>query len=138
MSKTIIDSAIWSLVFRKKNKTDEDLKIVNKVTELAKKQEVIMLGAIRQETLCGISTKEKFEKIKSALSIYDDFPITKEDYINAAEYFNLCRSNGIQGSNTDFLICAVASKNNFEIFSTDNDFQNYSKFIKINLTDINS
>jgi hypothetical protein len=26
----------------------------------------------------------------------------------AAEYFNICSSNGIQGSQTDYLICAVA------------------------------
>ena len=26
----------------------------------------------------------------------------------AAKFFNVCRSKGIQGSNTDFLICAVA------------------------------
>jgi hypothetical protein len=28
----------------------------------------------------------------------------------AAQFFNLCRSRGIQGSNTDFLICACSVK----------------------------
>lgn len=134
MAKTIIDSAIWSLLFRKKNLDEKDLVIVNKVKELTKDDEVIMLGSVRQEALCGISSKEKFEKIKNALDIYDDFVISKSDYINAAEFFNLCRSHGIQGSHTDFLICSVAKSNGFEIFTTDNDFSNYSQFVDIKLT----
>jgi predicted nucleic acid-binding protein len=48
-----------------------------------------------------------------------------EDYELAAEFFNICRSKGIQGSNTDFLICAVAHRRSYSILSTDNDFQNF-------------
>jgi predicted nucleic acid-binding protein len=54
----------------------------------------------------------------------------------AAEYSNMCRRNGIQGSNTDFLICAVAIRNNFEIFTMDDDFNQYKKYIPIKLLDI--
>jgi hypothetical protein len=38
-----------------------------------------------------------------------DFPILTEHYVTAARFFNLCRSKGIQGSNTDFLICVAAA-----------------------------
>ena len=55
------------------------------------------------------------------------------DYEQAAEYANICRENGIQGSHTDFLICAIAVKNGWEIFSEDNDFQNYQKILPIKL-----
>jgi predicted nucleic acid-binding protein len=40
---------------------------------------------------------------------------------------------GIQGSTTDFLICAVAHLENLEIFTTDNDFENYGAFLPIEL-----
>ncbi len=51
------------------------------------------------------------------------------DYELAAEFFNTCRSNGVQGSNTDFLICAAAANRNYSIFTTDKDFENFQAHI---------
>jgi len=51
--------------------------------------------------------------------------------VAAATFFNLCRTKGVQGSNTDFLICAVAVRNKFAIYSTDKDFDLFSKHIPI-------
>ena len=56
-----------------------------------------------------------------------------DDYEKAAFYFNLCRSKGIQGSNTDFLICSIAIRNNFSLFTVDKDFLLFSKHIPIQL-----
>ena len=53
------------------------------------------------------------------------------DYELAAEFFNTCRSNGVQGSNTDFLICAAAANRNYSIFTTDKDFENFQAHIHI-------
>ncbi|MDR0301023.1 MAG: hypothetical protein LBI04_01765 [Treponema sp.] len=55
------------------------------------------------------------------------------DYEFAAECSNECRRNGIQGSHTDFLICAAAIKNGWEIFTEDTDFLEYEKHIPIRL-----
>lgn len=41
------------------------------------------------------------------------------------------RSKGIKGSNTDFLICAMANRNNLSIFTTDKDFEQISMHIKL-------
>jgi predicted nucleic acid-binding protein len=67
---------------------------------------------------------------------FNDFPIETIDYELAAEYSNACRKNGIQGSNTDFLICAIAVRNNFKIFTLDDDFNEYKKYLPIKLFDI--
>lgn len=40
-------------------------------------------------------------------------------------------SRGIQGSNTDFLICAVANRNKISIYTTDKDFELFSRHIQI-------
>jgi hypothetical protein len=56
---------------------------------------------------------------------FNDFSIEAVDYELAAEYSNICRRNGIQGSNTGFLICSVSVRNNFEIFTTDDDCNHY-------------
>ncbi|WP_407635910.1 PIN domain-containing protein [Sediminispirochaeta smaragdinae] len=55
------------------------------------------------------------------------------DYEKAAEFSNICRKNGIQGSHIDFLICAVACRNNMSIFTTDKDLQRYHEYIQCSL-----
>ena len=55
------------------------------------------------------------------------------DYEKAAEVFNTCRTNGVQGSNTDFLICAVSINHQLPIFSADNDFLSYQKHLPVTL-----
>ena len=59
--------------------------------------------------------------------------ILTEDYEQAAEFFNTCRSKGLQGSNTDFLICAAAVRNNFPIYTTDHGFERYAQHLPIRL-----
>jgi len=51
----------------------------------------------------------------------------------AAEFFNLAKSKGIQGSNTDYLICAGAHRHRLPIFTTDQDFERYASVVPIRL-----
>ena len=60
-------------------------------------------------------------------------PVTTEDHEDAALFFNQCRNQGIQGSNTGFLICAVPVRNGFSIFTTDDDFGHFAKILPISL-----
>jgi hypothetical protein len=90
-----------------------------------------MLGPIRQEILSGIRNESQFNELKKHLESFPDVPAITEDYVTAAKYVNRCRSKGLQGSNTDFLICAMANRNKFSIFTTDKDFELFSKHIKI-------
>jgi predicted nucleic acid-binding protein len=70
--------------------------------------------------------------------VFTYLELMPEDYELAAEFFNTCRSKGIQGSNTDFLICAVAHCRSYSILSTDNDFQNFLVHIPIILLPVES
>jgi hypothetical protein len=49
------------------------------------------------------------------------------------DHFNTCRVRGIQGSNTDFLPCAIAERHAFPIFTTDADFSRYVKLLPVTL-----
>ncbi len=62
---------------------------------------------------------------------FPDLLILTEDYVMAAKYFNLCRGKGIQGSNTDFLICAVAIHRKYAVFTTDRDFDMFAEHIPV-------
>ena len=91
---------------------------------------------MRQEVLSGISDRNKFYEIKDKMSLFSDYSIKTDDFEFAAECSNECRRNGIQGSHTDFLICAVAIKNAWEIFTEDADFLEYKKYIPIKMYSI--
>ncbi|HET56386.1 MAG TPA: PIN domain nuclease [Ignavibacteria bacterium] len=128
--RVVVDTNIWSLALRR---TGSNIKHRELLSTLIEEGLVVMLGPIRQEILSGIKSKEQYHILKNYLSEFPDFNITTHDYEKAAEYFNLCRSKGIQGSNTDFLICSVALRNEFPIYTIDNDFNNYKKVIGIKL-----
>ena len=91
------------------------------------------MGSIRQELLSGIKGEAQFERIRTALRHFPDVALHTEDFETAAQYGNTCRSKGVQGSLTEFLICAVAGRRGFEIFTTDGDFLHYRKHLPIAL-----
>lgn len=130
--KVIVDTCIWSLALRRTGKSSTSQE-VEELRQLIEDNKVLIIGPIRQEILSGIRSKKQFDALKEHLDSFPDFPIETKDYILAADYFNKCRSKGIQGSNTDFLICAVAIKNKCAIYTTDGDFKNFSKQIPIRL-----
>ena len=129
--KAIVDTSVWSLTLRRKQPDNE---LANILQDLIADGRVIMIGAIRQEILSGIKHQKQFEKLRDNLRAFPNLPLDAEDYELAADYFNICRRQGIQGSNTDFLICAIANRRNYEIFTTDNDFDSFSQYLPIVLT----
>lgn len=127
--KVIVDTSVWSLALRRGKQSASAP--VQELRNLIQDHRVQMIGLIRQEILSGIRSESQFKKLKKHLASFPDLPILTEDYVTAAKFFNLCRSKGIQGSNTDFLICAMAVRNKFLIYTTDKDFELFSKHIQI-------
>ena len=127
--KVIVDTSVWYLALRR-DKQDSN-STVQELQRLIKDHRVQMIGPIRQEVLSGIRSDSQFKKLQKHLESFPDLPAITEDYVNAAKYFNRCRSKGIQGSSTDFLICAMANRNGFSIFTTDKDFELFSKHLKV-------
>ncbi len=133
--RILVDTSTWSLSFRRKEipGTNEEQKTLKELKELISETRAIMIGPIRQEILSGISNLSHFEQLKEKLKAFEDYPIISTDYELAAEYYNKCRKNGIQGSHIDCLICAVAKRNKMAIYTSDNDFQNYSRILELKL-----
>ena len=133
MKFVMVDISVWSKALRKNKLSEDDKRLIGYLEQLVRDGRVIMIGAIRQEILCGISDETRFEKLRRALEAFSDFELEEDDYITAASFYNKCRSKGIQGSITDFLICAVAMHHNFSILTLDNDFELYSRYIELDL-----
>ncbi|VEP12045.1 PilT protein-like [Hyella patelloides LEGE 07179] len=130
--KVVVDTSIWSLALRRQSQSNDLL--VNKLRDLIADGRVVLLGAVRQEILSGIKHQKQFQKLRDHLRAFPNLLLDVEDYELAADYFNICRRNGIQGANTDFLICATSNRRNYEIFTTDKDFINFSQYLPIILT----
>ncbi|NJN62100.1 MAG: PIN domain-containing protein [Coleofasciculaceae cyanobacterium RL_1_1] len=126
----IVDTCIWSIALRRQNTSTS---ISHSLSRLIEANEIVMLGAIRQEILSGIRNPAQFEKLRDRLRRFTDVRVTLQDYELAAEYFNLCRRKGVQGSNTDFLICAVSSRLGVTIWTMDRDFENFQQYLPIEL-----
>lgn len=129
--KIIVDTCVWSLALRRS--VSKSNAYVEELKNLIEEVRVQLIGPIRQELLSGIKSKKQFHQLKFHLEAFEDIEIQREDYELAAEYFNTAQSKGIQGSSTDFLICAISSRHNMPILSTDEDFVNFKSVIPIDL-----
>ena len=132
--KVIVDTSVWSLALRRKTKEAEQTSPqVALLRELTQDGRAALFGAIRQELLSGIRTYKQYESLRDYLRAFPDIPLEVEDYELAANYFNTCRQQGVQGSNTDFLVCAVANRRGYTILTTDGDFELFSRHIPMDL-----
>jgi predicted nucleic acid-binding protein len=129
--KILVDTSVWSLALRRGDQSR--ILCADELRGLIQDHRAQMIGPIRQEILSGIRSESQFNILKRHLESFTDLPILAEDYVEAARYFNLCRSKGLQGSNTDFLICAVSVRNELPIYTIDKDFELFAKHIPISL-----
>ena len=129
--RVVVDTSVWSLALRRIAPRSQDA--VSELEELVREGRVVLLGAIRQEILSGVRRELDFEGLRDHLKAFPDEEIVTTDYERAATGFNLCRGRGVQGSNTDFLICAVAERCGFSILTTDKDFVAFASVLPIRL-----
>jgi len=128
--KVLVDTCVWSQALRHKN---PDKAHIKKLSDLITDGRAVLIGPVKQELLSGISRPDQFEKLKDILSAFEEIQLQSIHFEKAAEFCNVCRSKGIQGSTIDFLICAVAHTEHLSIFTLDIDFQHYAKHLPIHL-----
>ena len=127
----IIDTSVWSLALRRR--TSPPAGETTELAELVREGRAAMLGPVEQELLSGLRTDQQFETLSRHLRAFPDIALETEDYEEAASFFNKCRAKGIQGSNTDYLICAAAARREFGILTTDADFVHFARVLPIQL-----
>jgi predicted nucleic acid-binding protein len=130
--KVLVDTSVWSMALRRRS-TSRNEPVTSALASLVEDGRAAIIGPIRQELLSGIKERAQFERLREHLRAFPDVAVTTEDYEEAAAFFNQCRDRGIQGSNTDFLICAVAVRNGFSILTTDEDFAHFASVLPISL-----
>ena len=127
----LVDTSVWSLMLRRdapRGSAEE-----RELIELIQEDRVVLIGPVRQELLSGVRASEHFELLRTRLHAFPDVALGPLDYEEAARCFNRCRAKDVQGSNTDFLLCAVALTRDLAILTTDKDFVGFRKVLRVKL-----
>ena len=129
--KVLVDTSVWSLALRRTRPAQ--VAVVRELAEVVREGRVSMIGPVRQELLSGLKELRQFEVLRDHLRAFPDVALDAADFEAAAEAFNRCRAKGVQGSNTDLLICAVAIRRDWAIFTTDSDFPEFARVLPLHL-----
>jgi len=126
--KVLVDTSVWSLAFRRRSPSHP---LVDELRRLITTGRATIVGPVRQEILSGIRDADTFERLRDRLGAFPDEPLSTADYERAAEFFNACRAKGLQGSNTDFLLCAVSARHRMPLLTADDDFLRYARVVPL-------
>lgn len=131
----LVDTCVWSLALRRRaeHRSGKEAAIVGALNAAIERGSVRILGIVRQELLSGIKTRQQFESLTDLLDSFPDEKIVPEDYIEAAKLGNACLAKGVAPSVVDMLLCALAIRQGWKVFTTDPDFERYSKIIDLEL-----
>ena len=72
--RVLVDTPVWSLAFRRKKGVQslQESAMLMEIKELIQQSNAVIIGAIRQEILSGITLEAQFEKLKDNLRAFDD------------------------------------------------------------------
>ena len=133
--QVLVDTSIWFLALRrsKAQLSEAEKTITSELRDFIQDGRARLIGSVRQELLSGIRDPAQFERLTRDLRAFPDEPASTNDCEDAARWSNQCRSRGIAGSGTDFLMCAIAISRGWQICTSDNDFQTYARVLPLNL-----
>jgi predicted nucleic acid-binding protein len=134
----LVDTPVWSLALRRKyaDLKPSEQRLTGALQELIEDGRAQLVGPVRQELLSGIREESSFKKVRDQLRAFEQASIEVADYEEAAHLSNQCRARGIAGSPIDFLICAIAVRRNWQIFTTDHDFSRYALVFALKLYNV--
>jgi predicted nucleic acid-binding protein len=115
-----------------------EVALTGALAELIRESRAKLIGPIRQEVLSGIRETAQCNRLRDYLRAFADEPLEMEDFEEAALCHNRCRARGVAGSPIDFLICAVALRRNWQVFTTDPDFDSYASVLALGRLKIES
>jgi len=131
----LVDTSIWSLALRRRPEhlSGSQQNLTQALAELIREGRAQIIGPIRQELLSGIREQVQFTNVRDYFRAFRQPSLEAADYEEAASMNHQCRVRGITGSAIDFLICAVAHRRGWLIFTTDRDFQHYATVLPLRL-----
>jgi hypothetical protein len=130
--KVCVDTSVWALALIKGDNRNSPY--IKELHELIKEVRVQMLGPIRFALLSTIRKKEQYDLVKQTLAEFPDLALKTADYEMAADFHRVCSSHNLVGALTQFLICAASVRCSMPILTIDKNFDLYSEYIPIKLS----
>ncbi len=127
----IVDTSVWSLAFRKETPSGDAR--VQTLTSILNQGRVMLLGVVLQEVLQGIRSQERFEEIEAHMNALPFLDLDRQDHVEAARIWNLCRTKGVQASTVDTQIAAACVRHNCALLTSDRDFEHIAKHVPLRL-----
>jgi predicted nucleic acid-binding protein len=136
----LVDTPVWSLALRRSGAdlNPREVRLIAVLRDLIRDGRAQLVGPVRQELLSGIRREATFRNLREQLRPFDEPHLEVDDYEEAARIHNQCRSRGIAGSAIDFLLCAAASRRDWQILTTDHDFTRYATVLPLKILQITS
>jgi predicted nucleic acid-binding protein len=131
----LVDTPVWSFSLRRRvtDLSPSERLVTQNLYNLVRQNRVRLLGPTRQEVLSGIRKESQFLRIRDHLRGFTNVKLDASDYEEAGRANNQCRRRGIAGSPVDLLMCAVALRYRWQVFTTDRDFAQYRTVLHIQL-----
>lgn len=130
MSRFLVDTSVWSLAYRRDTPPDVPQVAVLRAA-LVDGEFVAIAGMVLLELLRGFIPPRAQERILTDLAPLELIEPTRDDYVEAARLANTCRQAGVQLCSVDALIAQLAISNDLELLTTDRDFENASKLVRL-------
>ena len=129
----LVDTSIWSLALRREssNLNAAQQQQATALEELVIEGRARLVGLVRQELLSGIKTWKQFAALREELRTFPDVLLEIEDFEEAAQIGNTCRTHGLSVTATDMLLCGVALRRGWAIYTADLDFRRYARHVPI-------
>ena len=117
----LVDTSVWSLAFRRDINSDAPAVDVLR-TALAGGDSIVTTGLILQELLQGFAGPRDRKQIVERFAALPLLIPDRRDYIDAAEFRNLCRRSGVQIGTIDALLAQLCIRHHLTLLTTDGDF----------------
>src|SRR5438477_11774560 len=96
----LVDTPVWSLALRRRSEdlTAEEQSATNALADLIRDGRAQIAGLIRQHLLSGMPQAERFRRLRDYLRAFEERPLARQDFEEAAAMSNHCRARRMAGS----------------------------------------
>lgn len=126
-----VDTSVWSLAFRRD--VLPDLPEIDKLRLSLDAGNVYCTGVVLQELLQGFAKPKAHKQIIRRFSSIPLLVADRDDYIQAAEWRNKCRRNGVQAGTIDALLAQLCIRYELTMLTLDHDFHHMADIIPLSL-----
>jgi len=127
----LVDTSVWSLALRR-NQPVESAHTAHFRQALAD-GDVVLTGVVLQELLQGLAPGPTKDRLVGELGKLSLIVPTRNDHVLAAEFFTVCRKQGVQFATVDALIAAICVERGLPLLTVDRDFAHAADWIGLTL-----